>query len=264
MGYADNKNWDLIQAMLQAEASGKAPRLFSSQRTLFGIPSELDRELATYAHAEEQSGCGVDKDAVSFDNEEKVARGHQGHEAEECTDGLAAQRSGNDKCTNLKRITHPLDPVFDEHSRVLILGTMPSPKSRETGFYYNHPQNRFWPVMARIFNEVQPVTNEEKRLFALSHHIALWDVLASCEIDGAKDVSIAQCIPNDLSLITSKAPLRSIFCTGAKAAELYDRYCKGQTGIDCVRLPSTSPANAAYSLERLTQAYQQIVTAVEG
>lgn len=243
MAFSDDKNWDLLQKMLEAEASGKSPRLFSSQRTLFGIPSALDRELAAYANSEHASPqkSGVD--------------------SKESTQQITAIPQSAPPSP--QRVEHPLDPVFDDESRVLILGTMPSPKSRETGFYYNHPQNRFWRVMARIFNESQPCTNEEKRQLVLRHRIALWDVLASCEIEGAKDVSIAQCVPNDISFITTKAPIRAIFCTGAKATELYNRYCKEQTGIGCVRLPSTSPANAACSLDELVAAYQQIVPFVQ-
>lgn len=239
MGYNNNnKDWDLIQKMLEAEASGKAPRLFSSQRTLFGIPSELDRELAAYA--QEQAVGRVEREQDGGSGESQVDE--------------PVVRSG------VQRVEHPLEPVFDAESRVLILGTMPSPKSRETGFYYNHPQNRFWPVMAQIFNEPLPTTNEEKRALALRHHVALWDVLASCVIDGAKDVSIAQCVPNDVAALLGRAPIRSIFCTGAKATDLYDRYCKDRTGLACVRLPSTSSANAAWSIDKLVDAYRCIVS----
>lgn len=159
----------------------------------------------------------------------------------------------------LERVEHPLEPVFDGQSSVLVLGTMPSPRSRETGFYYNHPQNRFWKVMAALFDEPLPTTNEGKRALVLRHGIALWDVLAACSIQGASDGSISACVPNDLGLILDAAPIQAIFCTGAKAAELYGRHCQPATGLECARLPSTSPANAATSLPQLIEAYQAIV-----
>lgn len=158
-----------------------------------------------------------------------------------------------------ERVAHPLEPVFDEHSQVLVLGTMPSPKSRETGFYYNHPQNRFWKVMAALFDEPLPASNDEKRALALRHGIALWDVLAECSIAGAADGTIAECVPNDLGLILDQAPIKAVFCTGAKAAELYRKHCEPVTGRLCVRLPSTSPANAGTLLEQLVEAYRAIV-----
>lgn len=158
-----------------------------------------------------------------------------------------------------ERVAHPLEPVFDERSQVLVLGTMPSPKSRETGFYYNHPQNRFWKVMAALFDEPLPASNDEKRALALRHGIALWDVLAECSIAGAADGTIAECVPNDLGLILDQAPIKAVFCTGAKAAELYRKHCEPVTGRLCVRLPSTSPANAGTLLEQLVEAYRAIV-----
>lgn len=152
-------------------------------------------------------------------------------------------------------VEHPLDPVFDERSRVLVLGTMPSPKSREVGFYYGHPQNRFWRVLAELFDEPVATTNDWRRDQLLRHHIALWDVLASCDIEGASDVSIANAQPNDLSRIFDTAPIEAVFCTGAKSAELYKRHCEAVTGVPAVRLPSTSPANAATRFEDLIDAY---------
>ena len=154
---------------------------------------------------------------------------------------------------------HTIDPVFDTDSRVLLLGTMPSPKSRETGFYYGHPQNRFWKVMAALFDEPVPEGNGQKRDLALRHGVALWDVLLECTIEGASDGTIADCVPNDVGSILAKAPIQAIFCTGAKAAELYGRYCEPQTDVACTRLPSTSPANAAKSLDQLVEAYRAIL-----
>lgn len=157
------------------------------------------------------------------------------------------------------RIVHPLEPVFDERSRVLVLGTMPSPKSREAGFFYGHPQNRFWRVLAALFDEPVARTNERRRDQLLRHHIALWDVLASCEIEGASDASIAQPEPNDLARITDTAPIEAVFCTGAKAFELYGRLCEQACSIPAVKLPSTSPANAAARLDDLVEAYRAIL-----
>lgn len=159
--------------------------------------------------------------------------------------------------SGLTCVEHTIEPVWDERSRILMLGTMPSPKSRELGFYYGHPQNRFWPVMAHVLGEAVPQTIREKKEMVLAHHVALWDVLASCRISGASDGSIQDASANDLSLITSGAPIEAIFCTGAKAAELYGKLCERTTKIPCVRLPSTSPANAAWSLARLIDAYAE-------
>ena len=121
---------------------------------------------------------------------------------------------------------------------MLVLGTMPSPRSREGGFYYGHPRNRFWNVLAELFDEPVPATNERKRDFALRHHIALWDVLAACDIEGASDASIANAQANDLGRVLEAAPIEAVFCTGAKAAELYARLSEDATGMPATRLPS--------------------------
>lgn len=164
----------------------------------------------------------------------------------------------------LERVEHAFEPVFDAASRVLVLGTMPSPASRETGFYYGHPRNRFWPVMARLFDEPVPRGPAERRSFALRRRIALWDVLASCEIRGAADASIADPVPNDLRLVVDSAPIAAVFATGATAWRLYRRLCEEQVGLPAVKLPSTSPANASWSLERLVEAYRAVREAAEG
>lgn len=158
----------------------------------------------------------------------------------------------------LTHVVHSIPPTYDEHSRVLVLGSMASPKSRETGYNYGHPQNRFWRVLARIADEPTPASNEDKRAFCLRHHIALWDVIAECDIEGASDSSIRNAAPNKLSLITKVAPIEAIFCTGAKAHALYRRLCERDVGMPAVRLPSTSPANAAFGMDRLVEAYAQI------
>ena len=152
-------------------------------------------------------------------------------------------------------VTHEIQPVFDSRSRVLLLGTMPSPASREQGFYYGHPQNRFWRVLAAIFNEPAPRTIEEKRDMLLRHHIALWDVLASCEIEGASDASIRDAQPNDLARIFDAADIRAVFATGTKAGELYRKLVEPTLGVPCTTLPSTSPANAKMKLDDLADAY---------
>ncbi len=154
-------------------------------------------------------------------------------------------------------VFHTLGPVFDENSRVLILGTMPSPKSREAGFYYSHPQNRFWRILSELYRAPLPQTNAEKTALVLAHRIALWDVLKSCRIDGADDGSIRDPVPNDIAGIIQIAKIDTIFTTGTKAAALYRRLCRKATGTDAVPLPSTSPANCRrYTYESLLEAYR--------
>ena len=157
-----------------------------------------------------------------------------------------------------ERIIHSIPPTYDERSRVLVLGSMPSPKSRELGFNYGHPQNRFWRVLAALADEPVPSTNERKRDFCLRHHIALWDVLAECEIEGASDASITGAKPNKLTDITRAAPIEAVYCTGTKAHELYRRLCEADTGLPAHKLPSTSPANAACKMDALVEAYAQV------
>lgn len=156
-------------------------------------------------------------------------------------------------------ITHNFTPVFDKNSRILMLGTMPSPKSREVGFYYGHPRNRFWKVISDICRESLPNTTEDKITLALSHHIAVWDVLAGCDICGADDSSIRNPKANDLDIILSHADIRAIFTTGTKAYQLYQKYCYPKTGIKAAMLPSTSPANCRVSYEELKTAYSAIL-----
>ncbi len=158
-----------------------------------------------------------------------------------------------------QRVCHPLKPVFDSRSRVLLLGTMPSPQSRAQGFYYAHPRNRFWPVMGRIFGEPVPETAEERRRFCLEHGVALWDVLSSCVIRGAGDGSIREPESNPVERILQAAPIRAVFTTGRKAYTLYNRYCLPRTRMQAFSLPSTSPANCAVSLEQMETAYRAIL-----
>ena len=163
----------------------------------------------------------------------------------------------------MEHIIHSIEPVFDAESRVLILGTMPSPKSREVQFYYGHPQNRFWRVLAVVLGEEVPQSVPEKKAMLLRHRIALWDVLAECEITGASDSSIRNPVANDLSVILDHAPVQAVFTTGATAWKLYTRLQKPHTGIEAVRLPSTSPANCAVKMEALTEAYKAILPWLE-
>ena len=146
---------------------------------------------------------------------------------------------------------HNIQPVYDENSKILILGSFPSVKSREKGFFYGHPQNRFWRVVAAVRNEAVPQTIAEKKSFLLRNGIAVWDVIKSCDITGSGDSSIKNAVPNDISVILKTAPIERIFCNGATSYKLYKRFLEPETGMAAVKLPSTSPANAAYSLDRL-------------
>ena len=153
---------------------------------------------------------------------------------------------------------HPIPPVFDADSTVLVLGSFPSVKSRESGFFYGHAQNRFWRVTAAVFGCPVPVTIPEKRAFLLQNHVALWDVIASCDIDGSSDASIKNVRPNDLAPLLAASKITHIFTNGATADALYTRWQFPATGIPAVRLPSTSPAKAAWSLDRLIDAWRVI------
>ena len=163
-----------------------------------------------------------------------------------------------------KQIVHPFPPLYDSNSRILILGSFPSVKSREQMFFYGHPQNRFWKVMAAILHCPVPQSIPEKRVMLRSHHIALWDSIGQCEIEGSSDASIGKVIPNDLSPIFDAAQIRQVFCNGKKSLEMYSKYCEPVTGMPAVCLPSTSPANAAWSLERLAAVWsEQILPVLE-
>ena len=166
-------------------------------------------------------------------------------------------------------VTHGFGPVWNDRSRVLILGSMPSPSSREAGFYYMFPRNRFWPVLAALFDQPVPEPDPADRAeFALKHRIALWDVIQECDIHGASDASITNVVPTDIASLLDRAPIGTIFTTGRKAGQLYRRYClpnlqeKGHR-LTMINLPSTSPANAAMSLADLVKAYQPIRKALD-
>lgn len=155
-------------------------------------------------------------------------------------------------------IQHPVPPLWDRNSKILILGSFPSVKSREVMFFYGHPQNRFWKVLAAVLEKDVPITVEEKKTFLLGSGIALWDVIASCDITGSSDASIKNVVPNDIEPIINGAEIKQIFVNGKTASTLYDKYLLPTCGKSAVTLPSTSPANAAWTLERLTQAWSSI------
>lgn len=155
-------------------------------------------------------------------------------------------------------IQHPIPPLFDENSKILILGSFPSVKSREQAFFYGHPQNRFWAVISLIFNEEIPKTIVEKRKLLLKNNIAVWDVIASCEIVGSADSSIKNVVPNDLSIILNIAKIEKIIVNGKTAEKYYNKYIKNQINREAICLPSTSPANASWSVERLIEEWKII------
>ncbi len=162
--------------------------------------------------------------------------------------------------SDMKRshIIHPIPPLYDENSEILILGSFPSVKSREAAFFYGHPQNRFWRVTAGLFGEPVPQTIEEKKKLLSRHHIALWDVIASCSIEGSSDSSIRDVVPNDLRPILASSRVNRIYANGAAATKLYRKYIEPVLGMSAVCLPSTSPANAAWDLNRLSAQWRRI------
>ena len=158
-----------------------------------------------------------------------------------------------------EHIVHSFEPVYDKDSEILILGTLPSVKSRENNFYYGHKQNRFWKVLATLLKEPVPETIEEKKAMLLAHRVALWDVIQSCDIKGSSDSSIKNVQPTDIVMILEKTNMTQIYANGNKAGQLYKRYQFPVTGIEATVLPSTSPANAAWSLARLCEAWKTIL-----
>lgn len=155
-------------------------------------------------------------------------------------------------------VIHPIPPVYNEHSRVLVLGSFPSVKSREQGFFYGHPQNRFWKVLSILGGCDVPTSIEEKRNILLNMGIAVWDVIASCEIVGSSDSSIKNVQPNDLKSMLDNSSVTKIYVNGKTAKKYYDKYLLKSTGVEAVCLPSTSPANAVYTLERLVAEWNVI------
>lgn len=154
-----------------------------------------------------------------------------------------------------QHIIHPFLPLYEMDSRILILGTLPSVKSRENNFYYGHKQNRFWRVVSSLYNAPVPETISGKKALLISHHIALWDVIYSCDIQGSSDSSIRNVVPTDLKQIIAHSGIQRIYANGAKTGQLYHKYQENQIGMPIHVLPSTSPANAAWSLEQLCRAW---------
>lgn len=155
-------------------------------------------------------------------------------------------------------ISHPFPPLYDKNSKILILGSFPSVKSREQMFFYGHPQNRFWKVLSAVFNSPLPTTIDKKKEFLLSNGIALWDVIASCEITGSSDSSIKNVVVNDLSEILENSHIRQIFVNGKTAYKYYNKYTLPIVQRSAICLPSTSPANAAWSLDKLILEWKQV------
>lgn len=161
--------------------------------------------------------------------------------------------------STLQTVTHPIPPFCEAGARVLILGSFPSVKSRESGFFYGHPQNRFWRVLAAVFEDTVPATVEEKKAFLAAHGIALWDVIASCRIEGSADSSIRDVVPNDIASLLKSHSIRAIFTNGKTAQTLYDKHIFPTLGVSALCLPSTSPANAAWSAEKLVNAWRAVI-----
>ncbi len=155
-------------------------------------------------------------------------------------------------------IVHPFGPLYDAQSEILILGSLPSVKSREQNFFYGHPHNRFWPLLAALFGERAPQTVEEKKALALRRHIALWDTILSCDIVGSSDSSIRNVAPTDLRTFLAGSQVRRVFCNGATSGRYYKQYQAGTLGLEATVLPSTSPANAAWTMEKLLDAWRVV------
>ena len=162
------------------------------------------------------------------------------------------------KNRNMTVLSHPFGPLYCEKSRVLILGSFPSVKSREQNFFYGHPQNRFWKVVAEVFDDEVPQTVDEKKRLILDHGLALWDSIKSCEITGSSDASIRNVKTNDISVILDNCTIERIYCNGRKSYELYRKFIQPETGREAECLPSTSPANAAWTFEKLIGAWNAI------
>ena len=156
-----------------------------------------------------------------------------------------------------EHIIHPFPPIYDEHSEILILGSLPSVKSREQMFFYGHPQNRFWKVLSAVLGETLPTTIEEKKQMLLRNHIALWDTIYSCDIIGSSDSSIRNVVPTDLNRILAESAVSRIYCNGKTSGKYFEKYQQKILGMEAQVLPSTSPANAAYSVEKLISVWAE-------
>ena len=156
-----------------------------------------------------------------------------------------------------QHVVHTFGPLYNEISGILILGSIPSPASREVGFYYGHPRNRFWQMLAELYGMPLPESIEEKKALVLSHGLALWDVIEECDIIGASDSSVKNAVPTDIPSLLGKTQIQTILCNGALSKKIYDQYQLPRTGIPAQKMPSTSPANAAWSLERLKEEWRR-------
>lgn len=152
-------------------------------------------------------------------------------------------------------VVHTFGPLYNNESRILILGSVPSPASREAGFYYGHPQNRFWKVLAEVFGQPLPENIDEKKRIVLSNGLALWDAIEECDIIGASDASVRNAVPTDIPKLLQETKIEKIICNGALSKKMYDKFQLEKTGLPAFKMPSTSPANAAWSLQRLTEAW---------
>ena len=171
------------------------------------------------------------------------------------------ERKQLDFMRDYEHIIHPFEPLFDENAEILILGSLPSVKSREQGFFYGHKQNRFWRLMARLYGEAEPAYDdiEAKKAIILNNHIALWDSIYSCDIIGSSDSSIKNVVPTDLKRVVEESKVKRVYCNGSTSGKYYEKYHEARLGIRAVTLPSTSPANAAWTLERLTEAWSVVL-----
>ncbi len=156
-------------------------------------------------------------------------------------------------------ILHPLKPLYNQDSKILILGSFPSIKTREYGFFYGHPQNRFWPILEVLFNEELTRDIEQRREFILKNKIALYDSIYQCDIIGSSDASIQNVVPSDLSEVFENADIKQVFCNGATSYKYYKKYHAKKSGIKGISLPSSSPANARYRLDDLVREWSQIL-----
>lgn len=155
-------------------------------------------------------------------------------------------------------IKHPIPPFYNKDSKILILGSFPSIKSREQMFFYGHPQNRFWKVISKLYNTAEPDTIEEKKALLLNNNIALWDVIAYCDITGSSDSSIKNVVANDITEILKISNIERIYVNGKTAEKYYNKFIRDRIGIDAICLPSTSPANAGWNIDKLVNEWQKI------
>jgi len=172
-------------------------------------------------------------------------------------------RAKKSEAAGYTHIVHPIPPLYNQESKILILGSLPSVKSREGMFFYHHPQNRFWKMIAAVTESEVPRTIEEKKALILRHGFAMWDVIHECDIIGSSDASIRNAVPNDISRILNEAPIEKIIANGEKSYRMYEKYCYPLTGIHAVRCPSTSPANAATAFDELVKIWKCAMTESE-